>query len=176
MAAPARSELTVLAAWEAAVVVTARLYKLKPSELGAVRAGEDPTRARTQRRCWEARKVATIIAVVVADCTYAALARAIGLHRDTVTAHCAQFHAMCEVDPLLEHRAEVLERYARAEMLSRMEGERAKIERDLADGLAVKLDRLPLRRPTTRPTEKGGVFSGHENLMPLPMPSLVARP
>jgi hypothetical protein len=110
----ARSLISIAAAWRAAVEVTARAYGLNPKVLAATRNGAG--RPTADPSYWEPRKLALYVAVLTVDCTYAALAQAIGMHRDTVTSQCEEIRKNAASSPLLERRTEVLERRARQRM------------------------------------------------------------
>jgi hypothetical protein len=114
-----RTELAVIAAWNAAVIETAGVYRIDSKVLGQVRQAGPRVRreGRTPPAYWEARKVATYVAVLAADCTYAALARVMGLHRDTVTCVCEEIRNAAIEDAMFWRRIEQLEIRARARVL-----------------------------------------------------------
>jgi hypothetical protein len=172
-----RDRWTVLASWEAAVFVTARAYRLDRLVLGETEG--EGRRARVPRDYQAARKLAIYVAVVAVDCTYAALARIIGMHRDTVTSQWQEVQAAIEADPLLARMAASLERYARNRVLGNLGTTRLQIDADLDRVKSLKTDRLPVKlaryppdrrgrkrvHPTERPTTFGGVERLHENLI-----------
>ncbi len=91
-------------AWEAAVEVTAAAYRVDPAILKAASRGRGP---KPPGHAIEAKKVAVYLAVVLAGCGYADLARHIGYHRDTVCSHCAEMRAAANDDEI-EQRFEEL--------------------------------------------------------------------
>jgi hypothetical protein len=173
-----RDRWSVQASWEAAVFVTARAYQLDRSILGETAAGGRGPR--TPQPYWEARKVAIYVAVLAVDCTYAALGRVIGTHRDTVTSQCKDVQERVAVDPMLGRLVDRLERDARNRTLGDLETLALQVTADLEHARALKTDRLPIRsarmkatrgrprrvNPTNHPTTLGGVESGHGNLIP----------
>lgn len=153
------------AAWQAAVAATARAYGLKASILGATEG--KGRQQRTPSAYWPARKVCIYVAVLAGNCTYADLARAIGMHRDTVGGYCHEMNAKAEADPMFARRMAVLEKFARARLIGVLQQAADEIDAMLAEALSLKCDRIltKKRRPTKRPTNLGGLFSDHENLI-----------
>lgn len=92
-------------AWNAAVEVVAGAYRVETAILKAESRGRGP---RPPQHVWEAKKLAVYIAVAASNCDYAELARHIGLHRDTVTSHCAGVRERCADETAFEIRAEAL--------------------------------------------------------------------
>ena len=81
-------------AWTAAATVTAAAYGVPAALITAPSRGRGPRPATAVQL---PKKMAVYLAVVLAGCDYAALGRAIGLHRDTVASHCAWMrHASAE--------------------------------------------------------------------------------
>lgn len=74
------------AAWRAAVQVTEGTFGLTPGAITAPSRGRGP---RPPAEVREPKKLAIYLANSLADCDYAALARHVGLHKDTVHSHCA---------------------------------------------------------------------------------------
>lgn len=74
------------AAWDAAVEVTAAVYGVAPGPLRAPSRGRGP---RPPERAREPKKVAVWLAVLLSGRDYKAVARFLGLHKDTVSSHCA---------------------------------------------------------------------------------------
>jgi hypothetical protein len=56
----------------------------------------------------EPKKLALYVAVTLAGCDYASLSRHVGLHRDTVTSHCAEVRELCAADERIERLVEAL--------------------------------------------------------------------
>jgi hypothetical protein len=112
----ARAAFTLQAAWQAAVAVTASAYDVNARVLGSLGRPGRRGGACTPPSYWPARKAAVYVAVLTADCTYAELARLLGLHRDTVTSQCEELRLAVIEDPMLERRLEVLEQRARARL------------------------------------------------------------
>lgn len=160
------------AAWEAAVRATARAYRLKAHILGSTEG--EGRQQRTPPEYWPARKVAIYVAVLAGNCSYADLARAIGMHRDTVTGYCHEMNARAEADPMFARRIAVLEKFARARLVGVLQQAAEEIDAMLAGTLALKCDGILTRRikrarrtSDNRPTDSGGLFFDHEKLIAL---------
>jgi hypothetical protein len=167
------SRQAVETAWWAAVLVTARAYAVNRRVLGATGGGgRGPI---TPPDYWRARKVAIYLAVLICDCSFAALARAIGMHRDTVTTQCDEIRELLEGEPLLAKRMDIMERDGRNLALGSLAAFHATVAADMAMMEAWKSDRLPTRKPPPPRQmrgqyrqKKGGVFDDHENFIPGP--------
>lgn len=112
----AEAAFFVEAAWRAVVAETARFYRVRRTQLGAVRAaaGRNALSAPAYR---DIRKVAVYVTVLTADCSYAALARVLGMHRDTITSQCEDVRALVIDDPMLTRQTQLLEERARARLM-----------------------------------------------------------
>lgn len=106
----AGAHITVGAAWEAAVEVVASTYAISPAVLRAASRGRGP---RPPRAAWAAKKMAVSLAVVLCGCDYIELARLLGLHKDTVSSHCAAIREACATDDDFEQLSLSLEVCAR---------------------------------------------------------------
>ena len=95
----------VAAAWEAAVEVTAAAFDVDPDGLRAESRGRGP---RPAAELWAPKKMAVHVAVILADCGYAALGAHLGLHRDTVASHCASIRELAATDDRFEALSETL--------------------------------------------------------------------
>jgi hypothetical protein len=116
----------VLVAWEEAVRTTAAAYGIEPELLRAESRGRGP---KPPERAREPKKMAVHLAVVLADCSYAELGRAIGYHKDTIAGHCAEVREAVLHDDGAETAAAALERLARGRLelasLQRIDSARA---------------------------------------------------
>lgn len=144
---------TVELAWQAAVWLTARAYKLDAKVLGSTAAGGRGPRTPTPY--WRARKVAIYVTVEIADCTYAAVARAIGMHRDTVTSQVDEVRGLIEADRLLAQLVETLEQYGRRRLTGELLIALARGQDDLDHIQGLRRDRLPTRMPPAPPKIRG---------------------
>ncbi|MGH6956251.1 MAG: hypothetical protein ACREEW_06250 [Caulobacteraceae bacterium] len=148
---------SIARAWEAAVTVTAAAYDVAPAAIRAPSRGRGP---RPQSVAWEPRKMAVHLAVVLTGCSYAAVGREIGLHRDTVASHCAEMRDQVLAEAWAETASETLEKLARARLeglaLERLNAARAHLAMleeaaaDLVSGApqTASSDRFPTTRPT----------------------------
>jgi hypothetical protein len=149
--------------WDAAHRVVARRYRLDAQVLGASeRLGK---RQRTPRDYWDVRKIAISVAVRAADCTYAAMAREIGMHRDTVTSQCLDIQARAEAEPMFARLLDQTEHEVRVRL-------DAELTRALAElvyarariGAVLGAKQASNRR--LRPTKIGGVVPSNMKLSP----------
>jgi hypothetical protein len=164
---------TVEAAWRAAVAVTARAYKLSDRVLGA--AAPSGRCKRTPPGYWLPRKVAIYVAVLICDCTYAALARAIGMHRDTVTSQMDEVRELVDADRVLARLVETLERDAGARLVGALDSRLAAHQADRDHVQSLRRDRLATAAPEPPRNvrgriaairqKRGGFQSGHENFI-----------
>lgn len=148
---------TVDAAWSGAVCVTARAYKLSEAVLGSTAPGGRSKR--TPPAYWLPRKVAIYVAILVADCTYAALARAIGMHRDTVTSQVDEVRELVAEDRMLRQLVDTLERNARARLVGALDLILAGVQADRDHVQSLRRDRLPTRAPIEPPKSRGRVVA-----------------
>lgn len=82
-----RERPQILAAWRVAVEVAAQAYYVPPQAIRAPSRGRGP---KPPAPVCEAKKVAIYLTVILVDgLQYAELAALIGLHKDTVSSHCA---------------------------------------------------------------------------------------
>ncbi|HEV2530929.1 hypothetical protein [Phenylobacterium sp.] len=103
---PAGEPAAVLQAWSIAGEITGGAYGLPADLLSSQSRGRGP---RPPRAAWEARKMAVHLVILVLDCPYATLARAIGLNKDTVASHCADMREACAESDRVERLSEALE-------------------------------------------------------------------
>jgi len=115
----AESAIFLLAAWRGAVAATARAYAVNPQILGGERRRGRPI---TDPIYWEPRKLALYVTVLATGCTYAGLARVLGLHKDTVTSQCEEVRLWAASSPMMERRTIVLETRARARLAQELVG------------------------------------------------------
>lgn len=101
--------------WRTAVEVTAQTYGLDPEELRRESRGRGP---RPPEHTWEAKKMAIHVTVLVADCSYAELARRIGFHKDTVCSHCAEMRDRVLMDDAMEAKSSAVEQMVRFRLLN----------------------------------------------------------
>lgn len=92
-------------AWDVAVKAVSAAYRVDPNSITAESRGRGP---RPPEAIREPKKVAIYLAVTLTGCDYAALGRHVGLHKDTVTSHCAWAREACAGDAELERRVEAL--------------------------------------------------------------------
>lgn len=104
---------SIAEAWATASDVTAAAYGVGVELLRAESRGRGP---RPPREAWEAKKVAVYLAVVLSDCDYAELGRLIGLHKDTVSSHCAAVRNSVLDSDMAETSAQALEALARGRL------------------------------------------------------------
>jgi hypothetical protein len=72
--------------WPVAVAIAATCHRVPPEWLTA------PTRGRGARppvEAWEAKRHAIVAAIVVSGCSYTEIGRLLGMHKDTISHHCA---------------------------------------------------------------------------------------
>jgi hypothetical protein len=150
----ARAAITISTAWRAAVEVTARAYGLNPRVLAATRNGAG--RPAADPAYWEPRKLALYVAVLTADCTYAGLAQAIGMHRDTVTSQCEEVRRNAASSPLLERRTVVLEMRARQAWAALM----VEVVEDASAGLAQAYTLMGMEEPPERASWRARIVAG----------------
>ena len=157
---------TVNAAWSAAVCVTARAYKLSEQVLGSTAPGGRSKR--TPPAYWLPRKVAIYVAVLACDCTYAALARSIGMHRDTVTSQVDEVRELVAEDRMLRQLVDTLERNARARLVGVIDIIVDGYQADRDHIQSLRRDRLPTRVAAIR-QNRGGLKAVTEILSALPL-------
>jgi hypothetical protein len=118
-----RTALAVDAVWRTAVAEAAASYRVECAVLGQVRPAPAQRGARlvTPPLYVEPRKVAVYVAVLVADCSCVALARAIGMHRDTVHSQCRDVRQGILDDGLFARRVAIIEQRARVRLASLMQ-------------------------------------------------------
>lgn len=114
--------------WRAAVEVTATAYWVDQSDLLAPSRGRGP---RPPERIWEAKKMAVHLTVLVSACSYAALAREIGFHKDTITSQCADMRDRVLDDDAMEAKSAALEALIRWQLQS--------VARERVDSLRAQL-------------------------------------
>ena len=170
-----RTAETVKAAWKGAVTSTARAYDLKLKVLGSTApGGRGP---RTPPPYWFPRKVAIYVAIDAVDCTYAALAREIGMHRDTVASQCGEVRERVEADRVFARLVDTLVEKTRLRAKSRLDVAAAQQLADLdhlddlmqADDLGVSPPRRSPRgrgNPTIVRQKTKRFERAHENLIP----------
>lgn len=93
------------AAWASAAEVCAAAYRVSPEAILAPSRGRGP---RPPADVWDAKKTAIYLTVVLSDCDYARVGRLIGLHKDTVSTHCAAVRNACADSADWEARVEGL--------------------------------------------------------------------
>lgn len=98
-------------AWRAAAQVTAAAYGVQPDAIMAPSRGRGP---KPPEAVQAPKKMAVHLAVIMAGCDYAALGRHVGLHKDTVSSHCAAMRRVCAEDHQLDVLALALEASAAA--------------------------------------------------------------
>lgn len=151
---PSAHRWSVAQCWETAVEVTAAAYHVDAADLGAPSKGVG---ARPVKECWEARKIAVQLAVMLAECSYAALGRVAGLHRDTVAAHCAEVRDELLKVESVEAGLLALERLARGRLDRAAAGQLDAVRAHLAmleeaTGDLLPSNPSPDRHPTLHPT------------------------
>jgi hypothetical protein len=92
------------AAWDAAVEVCAVGYGVAVDVIRAESRGRGP---RPPRDTWQAKKMAVHLTVSLTNCDYAALGRAVGLHKDTIASHCAGIREAMAEDEAVERHSDV---------------------------------------------------------------------
>ena len=117
------------AAWEASAAICAATFNVPAVLITAPSRGRGP---RPPANIWLAKKMAIHLAVVIADCGYAALGEKIGLHRDTVASHCAEIRAAAMKTERGELISTVLEFLARTRLQSLAEQQLATMRAQLA--------------------------------------------
>jgi hypothetical protein len=163
-------------AWEAAALATATVYCVEPALIRAESRGRGP---RPPQSIWEAKKMAVHIAVTVSGCDYAALGRALGMHRDTIASHCAEMRQRAAEDEFLETTSQLLEQATRAQLerraLTVLDAARAHLAmlEDAARDLVSVMPQRPStdRHPTLHPTE----VRPHETVIELRSKRRIAR-
>jgi hypothetical protein len=95
----------VAKAWAVAVEVVATSYGLDPEVLRAESRGRGPRPPEDAR---EPKKIAVFLAVALSNCAYAALARHISLHKDTIASHCDDVRDACAKDYTREQLVDAL--------------------------------------------------------------------
>lgn len=91
--------------WTASVAVTAAAFAVREDLIAAPTRGRGPRPPEAAR--WP-RKVAIHLAVIVSDCDYLELARLLGMHKDTISSHCAELRQRCADDPSVEALSEAM--------------------------------------------------------------------
>lgn len=133
----------VAEAWDAAVEVTAVVYGVSALVIRAESRGRGP---RPPREVWEAKRMAVHVAVGLSNCDYAALGRHIGLHKDTISTHCAKAREACAGEEETAAIGEMLMATAstRLRALNPIEAMRADAQAfsDPAAGLMARIDAL----------------------------------
>lgn len=97
--------LQIAAIWEASTASVGAAYNVAPGDLRRPSLGRGP---RPQKTLWEPKKVAVYITAWLTQCDCAALARAIGLHRDTVHSHCASIREKMAQDAAFDAQVRLL--------------------------------------------------------------------
>jgi hypothetical protein len=132
----------ILSAWRVAVEVTAPAYAVAPEAIMAPSRGRGP---KPPAAVCEAKKIAIYLTVILVDgLQYAALAGALGLHKDTVSSHCAWARAADH----LEEKIAAFELAGRARIRAmadapaiRLAGDRALAARNALHAYAEELAR-----------------------------------
>ncbi|HUO21693.1 MAG TPA: hypothetical protein VMU59_04190 [Caulobacteraceae bacterium] len=138
-------------AWPAAARVTAAAYAVDAAAIMAPSRGRGP---RPAPEAWDAKKVAIYLAVCLSGCDYAALGRHVGLHKDTVSSHCADVRARLADADRDEISLEALEAIARGQLqrgeLARLDAVRAQLMvlADVTAELVGSSDAHPTFHPT----------------------------
>lgn len=114
-------------AWLAVTEVAAAAYGVEPELLRAPSRGRGP---RPPERAREPKKVAIYLTLMLSGSDCAALARHLGMHRDTVWSHCAEVRLWAD-DDVIEQNLQVL-----------------------AAAASVKLGLQPSRRADRRPNSR----------------------
>ena len=120
--------------------------------------------------------MAIYVAVAAADCTYAALAREIGMHRDTVTSQCGEVREEAEADRPFARLVETLVRNSSARTVGLVDTAMAQLRADREHLQSLRSDRLATATPPAEPRKArgrptivrqimGGVERPHENLI-----------
>jgi hypothetical protein len=100
-------------AWDAAVHVCALAHRIAPEAIRAESRGRGPKPPSEVRL---PKKLAIYLAFSLSGCQYAALARHVGLHKDTVHSHCGDIRDEIATDARLETLVGVLGSAAIAHM------------------------------------------------------------
>lgn len=121
-------------------------------------------RQRTPKQYWDVRKVAIYVAVRIADCGCAAMAREIGMHRDTVTSQCEEVRQRAGADAMFARFLDQTEQYVRAQWAGQLAGLGAEVQAAQARNESLRTTRTPAPR-RERPTDSGGFFRSNIKLM-----------
>jgi len=94
----------VARAWEVAVEITALAYGVDPAAITAETRGRGPRPPEAVR---EPKKIAVFVTIVLSGSDYTALARHLGMHKDTISSHCASVREACCAD-VIERQVEAI--------------------------------------------------------------------
>ena len=140
--------------WRTAAEVTATSYWVPAADLMAPSRGRGP---RPPEHLWEAKKMAVHLTVLVSGCSYAALARTLGFHKDTITSQCAEMRDRVLMDDAMEVKSSALEALVRWRLQS--------VARERVDSLRAQLALLE----TTTAGLHCGSSVAHPSLHPSPL-------
>jgi hypothetical protein len=144
-------------AWSTASAIAAAAWKIDPGLIRAPSRGRGP---RPPEEAREPKKVAISLAVTLAGCDYAELAKHLALHKDTVTSHCASVRERCAADRSFELIVQQLEDEARAQLrfgafeaLAASRARTASLEAAIREEIAKHIEAGATLHPSLHPTE-----------------------
>lgn len=92
-------------AWHTATEIVGAFYGVAAQDMRAASRGRGP---RPPAAIWIPKKIAVSLTVILCGCDYSALARQIGLSKDTVASHCAAVRQAVFDDPALGQQLEAM--------------------------------------------------------------------